>query len=1054
MRTTRTFGSILGGAGAVALLLLSGIAVSVPAVAAPPAEVATALPALRPAVAGIPDAPTVIYQEDFQNAPLTGATRIADYVSTTGVSYTASPIYLNTAACNGAVFGRAATNAALGAIGFCAASWWPSARAIPYGMGQFRGMATPNDNLAVAEQTGGGGGGPYTGVMLEGTGIPTGVTAGGGRYVTFSLDVGNLCANNAQALDRFYLLDGPTAILLNTTDYNVCADPSRQTFAVDGRTVSVATFTGNQAYFVTSPTIGFRLTNQQGSGSGNDQAFDNFRILDATPQLDKSFAAMNPATGESRVTFTVTNTTDLGTKLGWSAAEELPAGLVISDSPDSSTTCVNGTITAAAGTDTVSFGGDLAGTVAQRTSCVFAVDVVPATATAQGDAPQVFQNCAANFTTVVGLDLPAECATVSFPSVAQLTVSKATSATADTVEGDEITYTVTATNTGGADYTAGVPATITDDLTGVLDDATYNGDAAASLPGTVSYTAPELSWSGALAAGASVIVTYTMTATLAGDGSLANVACIQLEQASGDECATVTTEVAIAPSIGLIKSVSPSAPADFVLDQEVEYTFVATNTGNLALDGPTVTEVSFDGENPMSAIDCPPTAALAPGEQLVCTATYTITQADIDNHSLADPLINEAIAEATASNGADVESPVASAQLPAIQSPAITIVKSAQAAIFATAGQTVTYEFLVTNTGNVTLTGADVTEGEFSGTGELSPVVCPAGAASMAPGVQVTCTATYELTQADVDAGTVSNSASGTAVPPTGDPIVTPPSEFDIDIEQTPSIGLLKSAGPGGFTHAGEIVEYEFEVTNTGNVTLDAVAIDETAFSGTGELGAPVCDVTELAPTEVATCTVDYPLTQADVDAGLVDNSAIATGAPPVGDDVESAVSSALVTVTPSASIGLEKTVDHDVVAGAGATVTYEFLVTNTGQATVADIAIAEGAFSGTGELSEIDCPVTAIAPGASLTCTATYVTTAADLTAGSVTNTATASAVSSRGGGVVSAPSTAEVTVNPIAAGLAQTGATLTWVAGMWGVGLIAVGAVFAVTRIRSRAT
>ena len=41
---------------------------------------------------------------------------------------------------------------------------------------------------------------------------------------------------------------------------------------------------------------------------------------------------------------------------------------------------------------------------------------------------------------------------------------------------------------------------MTDDLTGVLDDATYNGNAAAST-GTVSFTSPALTWTGSLAPG-------------------------------------------------------------------------------------------------------------------------------------------------------------------------------------------------------------------------------------------------------------------------------------------------------------------------------------------------------------------------------------------------------------------------------------------------------------------------------------------------------------------------------------------------------------------------
>ena len=63
----------------------------------------------------------------------------------------------------------------------------------------------------------------------------------------------------------------------------------------------------------------------------------------------------------------------------------------------------------------------------------------------------------------------------------------ATAGTASTVPGGTVDYTVTITDTGQTPYTG---ITVTDDLTGLLDDGTYNGDAAATV-GSVSFASPD-----------------------------------------------------------------------------------------------------------------------------------------------------------------------------------------------------------------------------------------------------------------------------------------------------------------------------------------------------------------------------------------------------------------------------------------------------------------------------------------------------------------------------------------------------------------------------------
>ena len=63
-------------------------------------------------------------------------------------------------------------------------------------------------------------------------------------------------------------------------------------------------------------------------------------------------------------------------------------------------------------------------------------------------------------------------------------------------------------------------------------------------------------------------------------------------------------------------------------------------------------------------------------------------------------------------------------------------------------GNVINYSYLVTNTGNVTLTGP------VTVTDDKATVTCPRRR-GLAPGATMTCTASYTITQADLDAGSV-----------------------------------------------------------------------------------------------------------------------------------------------------------------------------------------------------------------------------------------------------------------------------------------------------------
>ena len=67
-------------------------------------------------------------------------------------------------------------------------------------------------------------------------------------------------------------------------------------------------------------------------------------------------------------------------------------------------------------------------------------------------------------------------------------------------------------------------------------------------------------------------------------------------------------------------------------------------------------------------------------------------------------------------------------------------------------------------------------------------------------------------------------------------------------------------------------------MTNSGNVALSGVLVDDTDLPG---LSAISCPRSSLAPGADETCTASYVITNADVSAGQVVNTATAHGTPP-----------------------------------------------------------------------------------------------------------------------------------------------------------------------------
>lgn len=974
-----------------------------------------------PGTPEIPQANTVVFQEDFENGPGTTPQGLAAYTGAGGQTYTADPLWLSN--CNGSIVNY---NIPYTTTGNCVApASSANLRQLAYALGVHSGAADPTANDAVAAYTENNPGANSIEFQTVDN-IP--LTQATGRFLTFSVDTAAVnCDASAPQYQFAFLNEGGEATDVGGL-LNACSSGTTVTAPAVGpvpsQPINVGTYTSNGSVLFSGSSLGVRMTNANGFGGGNDAAFDNIRILDVTPQLDKSFSPAELVAGEvSTLTLTVTNTDDLAAKRGWSVTDTLPAGLMIADG-SAATTCTAATVTAPVGGTTVTATGDLA---AGQAFCTVTVNVTSPVA-------GTFTNGPDNITSV-GLNPPAE-TTVEFeeqdPEI-RVVKSATPSAEESFTVGQEVTYSFVVTNTGNVALT---------DVEVIEGEFTGTGTLSPVVcPAEAAELAPEAS--------VTCTATYIVTQADVDAGSITNDATATGTPPEGTPPVSPPSEVTIpsvdpAPALSIVKSSDVETVAK--AGDAISYSFLVTNTGNVTLTDVTVTETEFSGTGTAPVILCPAGASnLVPGADVTCTATYTVTQADVDAGTITN------IASVTGTPPSPLTPPPVTpsnevvVDVPPV--PALEIEKSATPETITAAGQTISYSFVVTNTGNVTLTNVMVNETDFTGTGTLSDVVCPAGAASLAPGADITCTAIYVVTQADVDAGEITNAATAGGTPPNPltPPPVSPEDEVTVDVPATPAITVVKSADEAAQEDiaAGQEVTYSFLVTNTGNVTLTDVEVIEGEFSGTGALSAILCpeEATSLAPGDQVTCEATYRVTQADVDAGTVTNTATATGTPPTGPDPVSPESEVTIPSVPAPGLNVVKTASLERATTVGQDITYSFVVTNTGNLTITDVVVNETGFTGTGTLSAVSCPegAASLVPGAQITCTATYTITQADLDAGSIRNTATVGGTAPNGDPLTSDPSTATVTTP--GAPLAVTGGANLLPAGGGALLLILVG-------------
>ena len=548
--------------------------------------------------------------------------------------------------------------------------------------------------------------------------------------------------------------------------------------------------------------------------------------------------------------------------------------------------------------------------------------------------------------------------------------------------GDEFTYEFVVSNTNAIQLQNVV---VTDELLNpvaphvVCDAGNLSGAAVAGTlePGESATCTVTVTLTGAMFDQSTIDNTATALGDpdIDGDGTITG---FEATQTLSDQDSTTIDGDALnpAPAIDLTKSLvgfddndgNPADPLTYVaggegvisLGDTLRFSLVVTNTSNVAVDNVEVID-------PMLAdLTCLPgqNVTLAPFEQVVCTGSYTVTEADyfkiLDNGNLqGGKITNTAEAIGVGPQGeeiTDVERVVVEYEV----MPELELIKTANPGDIVQAGDTITYTIVTTNIGNFPAYDVEVSDPLFNSspvnTFECEPTtqaVDPAnnqtfenGLTNLYPGESITCVGIFHVTEEMIEAGDINNVATAKAVLPPSDRmplelklraedevVVTTeplPEIASLEIKKTPvSYQDMQAQGDPGYGRIseGDIVTYELVSLNTSIIPVSNVTLNDdliatltcVVYRADGSTDAFVNGSTTLMSGENVTCLGDLELTAAnlgitvpadysfDTFVGNVMNTATTTGlADPDGDGVGdigaplSDTDTATVTVDPS----------------------------------------------------------------------------------------------------------------------------------------------------------
>ena len=258
---------------------------------------------------------------------------------------------------------------------------------------------------------------------------------------------------------------------------------------------------------------------------------------------------------------------------------------------------------------------------------------------------------------------------------------------------------------------------------------------------------------------------------------------------------------------------------------------------------------------------------------------------------------------------------------------------------------------------------------------------------AVAPGATVKTTATYKVTEKDILAGTFTNNVTaeftgekGYENTDTVDDLEDPKGYITVTKKTTSN-----PKGENGYA-LGEKITYKITATNDGNITVNNVVVSDELTGDTWNIGS-------LAPGASYEVTAEYEVTEADIHKGSVVNVATATGTTTDPENPDPEVVPGETedeTEDPNPDMSVQKTVTStNDLYRVGDTITYQIVVTNTGNITLHDAVVTDTLQNAAGEVTfeaqdgvtfdGSEATIATMAPGEVITLNCSYVVTRAD---------------------------------------------------------------------------